>query len=301
MTRSRTLHLLLALAVAAAFSATCLTNALADSSSIAQDEEAIRSAVGSLTEVVRGTYEMTKYGFCNDRYCLLGKYLQPDGSASTSETLKEGEHYVFIATCSDVFADVQIRVVDADGKTVGEDDSRAGWPLVAFDPPSTGKYTVTMKLTEADESAFCALAILRGNGVLLSSKVTYDALSRFETAVSTVSEAFAKKNSSVAVCRWSGTWALMGSVGAPGAGMTMSGLSMETGRHVFVCIGDLGVREVNLSLLDSEKAVLKTDDDHKCVVMFQYPTSSDVKYGLKTDIVKAPNGGLVLTGVLDAS
>lgn len=61
--------------------------------------------------------------------------------------LEAGREYVFQAACDSNCDDVDIEVLDADGRSARRDTSQTIWPSVAVKPEQSARYTVRVWLT----------------------------------------------------------------------------------------------------------------------------------------------------------
>ncbi|MEL7266339.1 MAG: hypothetical protein AAFP69_16220, partial [Planctomycetota bacterium] len=109
----------------------------------------------------RAASEKGSLGFSDT--CYLGAFLSPGNNSYMTMTLEGGRLYAFVGA-TDVDADLDILIERESGGIVAKDTKTDNVPIVTFTPPSTGLYTVRLKLYSADQARFCGMMLLQDGG-----------------------------------------------------------------------------------------------------------------------------------------
>ena len=150
---------------------------------------------------------------------FMGALLQPKSFINWRMQLEAGMRYAFLGGGDNNAVDVDLAVVDAEGRILARDQLADAKPVVAFTPSQTGVYIVRMTLTQAPRPSFCALAILRQGGFTVPVKNLTTSLQKIMAA-----GRLASQRASVRFHEEPNQWALFGAVLRPGDTTTVSGL-----------------------------------------------------------------------------
>ena len=185
-------------------------------------------------------------------------FIDRKNSASMTTPLQAGTAYAFVGVGDDDATDVDVIIKDSAGRIVAQDVDDDAIAAAPFTPAKSGKYTITLKLTNGKAiSSACALSIFRkGGGYKLSDdsvRTTTDNM--FEVSQRLHDKYGSIYNSGV------GQWAVVGSVLKAGVTSTLSGISAGKGAYVFVAMGDEDMVDLDMTVRNAKGKIIQQDTD----------------------------------------
>ena len=218
----------------------------------------VGQAVSRVVVKARGVNQKLSYGF-SEGGCLFGVKLRPGGAASENFSLRAGESYVFIGGGDQTARNVDLTLRDASGRVVSQDIEADAAPFVLFQPKISGRYTLSLSLKAGWRGpAFCAFTVLRKGGLKLPLEHLVEAAIRLDYASFDTFRSAGGGRFNEA----SGTWALYGAVLRQGQALSSAPKRFVAGKRGVVAVGDRGVRDLDLTLLDGRGKVLAQDTQH---------------------------------------
>lgn len=119
----------------------------------------------------------------DEGWSLGGSSLNEGEKASYTREFYAGVTYVIAASGDKDARDVDIRILDRDGRVVEEDTGSSKDATVTFRPKSTGRYTIELHLAEARARSLCYFIIeTPGRGWNVPERDIETALSRLSAA-----------------------------------------------------------------------------------------------------------------------
>ena len=185
-------------------------------------------------------------------------FVDRKGAASITTPLDAGTDYAFVAVGDDDATDVDVIVKDSAGRIVAQDVDEQEVAAAPFTPGKSGKYTVTLRLTDGKaSSSACALAIFRqGGGYNLTADSVRDTTDNMFEVSQTVHDKYNTIYNS-----GGGQWAIVGSVLKAGATSTLSGINVRKGTYVFVAMGDEDMVDLDMKVLGANGKLIDKDND----------------------------------------
>lgn len=103
----------------------------------------------SYAETVWGQLQ-THYDFISERNFTPENYvvgrLRSGATDAWNLYFESGGHYVITGACDTDCSDLDLAVLDANGKTLIEDTATDDYPVVEFRPTASGQYTVEVEM-----------------------------------------------------------------------------------------------------------------------------------------------------------
>jgi len=238
----------------------------------------------------------TEYGFIDGQFCVLGAYLPKEQTVSMSFKLKAGTSYMFIGGGDDDANDVDLYLKNAAGTTLARDEEEDATPIVAFEPTTSGSYSLVLNLQNSDTKAsFCALVALQEGGFEVP-------VSNLDAATKSCLEFCAivsEKMGSASFHQKTGEWALYGGLLKSGSSNTISGLDFEAASHAIVATGDDNTTNIDLALLDANGATVEEDIAKDATPIVTHDMQKGISYKLKISNKKSTGAALIIAAVLD--
>ena len=127
--------------------------------------------------------------------------------------------------------------------------------MVQYTPPRSGTYTIYVKLYDAPEACFCALAVLRRDGVDVPTENVVKATGNLLGHCMTV----AQKVETAGFNTEENQWAVWGAIYEEGQRLTVDNIKLPEGTNVFIAAGDTQTVDVDVHLLANSDKLLAED------------------------------------------
>ena len=185
-------------------------------------------------------------------------FIDRKGAASITTPLDAGTDYAFVGVGDDDATDVDVIIEDSAGQVVAQDADDQEVAAAPFTPEKSGKYTVTLRLTDSKaSSSACALAIFRkGGGYKLKSDSVRDTTDNMFDVAQKVHDKYDTIYNS-----GGGQWAIVGSVLKASASATLSGVNVKKGTYVFVAMGDEDMIDLDMKVVGADGKLIDKDND----------------------------------------
>ncbi len=250
--------------------------------------ERMRAATKTLAlrvNKILGTSET--YGL-NHNFSIFGGFIAEKSQCGATLYFESGKEYMIVAG-GDVFAeDVDLEIVDPEGKVLGRDTDASQTAVLQFSPPKSGRYSVSTKLYAGKSGAFVSMAIYVTGGYKVPSKnisTAIDSLMDFATSCNEIAE---KNNWDCFFHTPPGYWSLFGGIVKPETTATSSGLDYPPGLYSVIATGDTVIRDLDLRISEAGKTVGEDVDVSKIAsVSFERKKSSK----LQIDLINADSNG----------
>ncbi|HRE88020.1 MAG TPA: hypothetical protein PK095_02680 [Myxococcota bacterium] len=251
-----------------------LTSALAPPAfaNASRPERQLREATERVIDKAREVVAISSYGFDDTGDCFLGAWLRAGKSASMSQVFEGGREYLLIGGGTDETRDLDIKILDDEGKVVAADTASDATPIVRFTPASRGKYTIRLEMhaTNLRHGDFGVLAILRDGAYVVPMR-------DFESSFGGLFESIRFAASTIDSANLyfqdaEGEWCLYGRLLAKSQRVTWSGLDFdEDQRYLVLVSADSAARDVDVVVTDrsGREVASDTDPDARPVAMFQ--------------------------------
>jgi hypothetical protein len=250
-------------------------------------------ALGKIMASARNVTQKSRFGLDDGGTCFMGALLKVGKQVETTIPLKAGTEYAFIGGGDDDAIDLDLYLVNPEGKIVERDIDEDATPVVTFKAPADGKYRVLLKLiAAATKSSFCGYATLRAGGF----EVPPQNLAGCAARLMTVCEVIADKTGGAAFHDEEGEWALVGTILGQGQALTQNGIDLPEGHHAFAAAGDAQADDLDLLIAGADGKHLgeDADEDANPVVLLENPGT----VRLKLTAAKSKGPTLAMAAVL---
>ncbi|MBI4700513.1 MAG: hypothetical protein HY744_04995 [Deltaproteobacteria bacterium] len=176
---------------------------------------------------------------------LLGAYVRPGWSIDWRLALEDGVSYAFVAGGDDEARDLDLSVLDEQGRTLASDDATDAAPVALFSPAHSAVHVIRLALHDATSPSLCVLLVMRQGGHSVSAPDAAAAVAKTMTVAARL-----RPRLSVQLHEEDYQWALLGAVLGPGEEATIAGLHLEPRRHVVVAAAGPDSQDIDLLLRD---------------------------------------------------
>ncbi|MCS7022029.1 MAG: hypothetical protein NZU63_09400 [Gemmataceae bacterium] len=204
--------------------------------------ERMSQAVGRIMAAVRILSDISTYGY-DDGISFLAFFLKYRATVSFERTFNQGSKYVILGSGDENVEDLDIEILDSNGRTVALDTKDDAMPIVEFSPRQTGAYTIRLNLFKASRSSFCAAAILRKGGFDVPIRNLVVATTRL-IALCNVIDRYTSDQ--VTFFDGNNQWALYGAVLRRGEDTTITNIHLGNGKRIFLAAADENARDIDL-------------------------------------------------------
>jgi hypothetical protein len=219
-------------------------------------------AVGRVADEAHAVEQQSALGFDVDHGCLLGAAIVTGEIISIRQSMKGGLEYAILGGGSSNSGDVDIAVLDPNGKPIAADTDDDATPRVHFVAPRDGAYEIKLQLAQATGGgAFVAMAILHKGGYAIPATSLVQSI---KSAVSNAGKASAKVSTMGArglVFHESHDWSFFGTVLKPGEEGGMRGFTLVTDPTVLLGVADAQGTNIDVRVNETQGGRLVAKDD----------------------------------------
>ncbi len=230
--------------------------------------------------------------------CSVGAFIEEDGSASFNLYLSSSEDYVFIGAGDDDVEDLDIYVYDEDGDVVAKDIEDDEYPLVNFSPSYSGVYTIKLKLVSCDANgSFCVMNFMQKDGVTPSTDKFDEAIERMVKVVNYIDDERGTK-----FLDREGEFCYYGfAFPYDGQESQINGIDLnEDETYIMVAVGDDGVDDIDLFLLDSDGDEIDSDTEDDATPIVTHTASYTRRnLSLKVKDINSSSNSFVIAVILE--
>ena len=230
----------------------------------------------AMTAVVEGSKDAiatTDVGF-KPGISVLGAYVRAGDKVKFSSTFEGGRRYIVAAGGNDSAEDIDVAILDEDGKTLAKDDTTDAYAVAAMD--STEKQKVSYVVTNSgSKAAFVCVAVLTNKQ---GWAVHSDNLSAVISRCKKLSD-FTKKEG-YRFYTHKGSWCLFGGLVEQGKSMKTVKLAITAGDHAVIGFSDDQAEVLNLALTNEDGDAIGGDTSKDNFPVFDFPSG----YSGPTDI-----------------
>jgi len=224
---------------------------------------------------------------------IIGAFLHEGKARTFRRGLEGGKEYVFIGAASNPKHDIDLHVVDEDGKRLASDTQEDGLPVVKFTPAKTGSFGIL--IGSAKGTGFIAFSTMCNGCLQIPPKRIDDAVLGITRQAGRLSNALMKAGQKGLVFS-EHDWAFFSTVLETNEQATFA-VDME-GQHVFMASGDESTVDIDLVLKDSSGKVVHEDKQKDAVPGFRHTVKSKGRYQLVVQAPKTKGKSLVTLLVL---
>lgn len=254
----------------------------------------MRQAMDQVVGAARRVATAGNYGLNDQGMCLMGAFLEPKGKVSVNYELRAGETYVFIGGGDEDVKDLDIQITDAAGNLVKEDTLVDAIPVVEITPTRTQTFTVTLDLFDASEKSYVAMTVMRKGATPHDLRAIQTCMDR----IMRVGENVHREAAGADFLAAPNTWAIMGSLLSKGETATLSNFTPGAGNYAFVAAGDDNASDIDLHVLDGNKATIKSDTLVDAVPVVTLRTEAGRNYGVKYENYDSTGRSMVISAIL---
>lgn len=224
---------------------------------------------------------------------IIGAFLHEGKQRIFRRGLEGGKEYVFIGAAGNPNNDIDLHVIDEDGKRLASDTQDDGLPVVKFTPPKTGSYGIL--IGSAKGTGFIAFSTMCNGCLRIPPKRIDDAVLGITRQAGRLSNALMKAGQNGLVFS-EHDWAFFSTVLDTNEQATFA-VDME-GQHVFMASGDESTVDIDLVLKDRSGKTVREDKEKDAVPGFRHTIKSKGRYQLVVQAPKTKGKSLVSLLVL---
>ena len=258
-------------------------------------------AFSRVSAAAQRAQQTTAYGFESNGAAVLGAFLKRGHTISMARPLEGGVKYIIIGGGSDSVTDLDLEVVDSNGRRVGHDTGPDAIPIADFKAPQDGEYTINLRLSGSKAlGSFTAITIMRASdGYNVPVKNLASSFGSALALAAIANDKVVKKGAGSLVYHADGDWCVYGVVLKQSQSITFHGVDVNNPTSLIVGGTDGTATDFDLRALDASKGVIASDtgSDNTPMLLFQ-PASGD-SYAIEASTERSPGPSLVTVMVLD--
>jgi hypothetical protein len=241
--------------------------------------------------------QKTNYGYVNG-ICFLSGHFQKGQELKFYRDFEGGVKYAVIGGGDNRTKNLDVFILDEDGKVVVQDVLEDNIPVVEFTPPRNAKYTIKMVMHDgAPAGGMGSLGILRKGGYEVPAK---NQILAFSGLIDEANKVDRSVKEVVEFSKGPAQWGVFGSIIPNGADLTINGITPGGGTRYWVCGADHTTKDVDLFLYDQTGRLLKKDDRvDPPFPRLDFRTNPDESYSVKVKNVQSSRPSLILVGTLE--
>ena len=218
----------------------------------------------------------TDFGFDDMGSAVAAGYLEPNKPQYLNRQFEGGKTYAVIGA-SATGSNVDLVVTDGANNLVVSDTQQDGQPVVTFDVPETGQYSIQLSVVGVD-AEFGAIVIMEDGGSRISPEVLQHVFQRLLNTGSNFAEQALEKFGAGLVFH-EADWAVQGTILYPGETIRQRGIDLSAAPAVFTAVSHEDGLDINIQVLDSNSGQewLDTEVDSNPLVFIEQP-QADTKY-----------------------
>lgn len=253
----------------------------------------------SATRVLDGIGRITgktQYGY-TDGICFLTAFMLKGEDVRFTRDFDGGTKYAVVGGGDNGVKDLDIFILDKDGKEVVKDTLTDATAVVEFTPPRAGRYTIKVVMHDAGQNGgFGTVGVLKDGGFSVPVRNQQAALKGLVAQCNLVDRQVKEQ---VYFNSGANQWAVYGSIVRSGGDLTIDNITPGGGRRVWVGAGDTTAQDIDLYLMNDGGKVLVKDEDDDAVPLIDYRTTPGDRYSLRIKNVRSNGPCLILTATLN--
>ncbi|GEM_PF-1185445 len=253
-------------------------------------------SVARLMDSARLLGDRTSFGY-DGNISILSAFLRTDAEVKLTRHFNAGTRYLVLGGGDNQAGDLDIQVLDSDGRMVAEDRLTDAAPVVDFTPTRSGTYTLRVHLYSGKPS-FCTVAILRDGGFTVPVNNVVTALHGLILRCNAVDR---MTPTDVTFHDAPNSWAMVGGAFAPGEAQSITHMNLGTGKRVMLSSADSNAIDIDLHVLNEKGEVRAKDEDADPNPIVSVTVNNATDAGLKISNVRSNGRSLVLTAFLDVA
>jgi hypothetical protein len=245
--------------------------------------------------------KLGNFGY-DDGICILGAWVDCRDDVQFWLSLRKDDNYMLVAGGDNDCQDVQIDVLDENGKQVAGEKRVAPDASVTFAPPADGWYLMKLSLMRSRNNlpCVCVACILKENGHQIPLKNLDDSADKLLKLFSDNDRLLHEKDGKRLEFRKArNQWGLYGAVLDQGQTKNVTNLDLGVGRKLFLALGDQNTEDVDLFILDKAGQVLEKDTKVNSEAIVRFTPAPGGRYGIKMLNYKGPGPAVIMTGIFD--
>lgn len=249
-----------------------------------------------LASIERGN-KNNAYGYVNG-ICFLSGYFKKGQELKFFREFEAGVKYAVVGGGDNGTRNLDLFILDEDGREVVKDVLEDNVPIVEFTPDRKSRYTIRMVMQDgAPGGGMGTLGILQRGGYDVPGK---NQVLAFNGLIDEANKVDRSVKEVVDFSKGPGQWGVFGSIIPSGADLTISGLTPGGGSRFWVCGADQTTKDVDLFLYDQTGRLLKKDDRvDPPFPRLDFRTNPDESYAVKVKNVQSARPSLILVGTLE--
>jgi hypothetical protein len=238
----------------------------------------------AVVQVISGLGELTEragqrgFGLDSGFSFVIG-FLKQGEQKGLVSPLEAGKNYMFIGKGDEDVLDLDIHIVDEDGKVVASDTLTDNFPILSFKPTKKGRYSVRLKLESAKIPGFCGLVVLKEGAPRFTRADLLAASTRMLGVAGRVRKSLDNK---INYETDSNEWSILGTILQKGESTTMGPYTGAGMNYVIYGVGDDDVEDLDLEILDAANGkVLAGDTKNDNIPVCEFDTGKEQNFTVK--------------------
>ncbi len=246
------------------------------------------------SELVNSLYD---YDYRNG-LSSIGGFIKEGNYITFNLYLSSSGEYLFVGGGDDDVKDLDIYVYDKDGNIVSKDNEDDANPMVNFSPSSSGVYEIKLKLISCDANgSFCAMNFMLKNGVKPATDKFDQGINKMVKVVNYIDDQKGTKflDREGEICYYGFTFS------SDDKESQINGIDLQGDQDYFMlAVGDDGVYNIDLVLMDSDGNKLDSDTDDDATPIVTHNSSSlKENLSLKVKDIDSKTKSYIITVVLE--
>ncbi|MFM7101652.1 MAG: hypothetical protein ACKO3N_10835 [Verrucomicrobiota bacterium] len=254
----------------------------------------LTESVGRVVRAVGQLPQQNPFGY-DAGVSILSTFLAPGGEARVTHPFRAGRRYLLIGGADAQTSDMDIVILDAQGRPLAEDRLVDATPRMTYRAQSTGPHTIKISAF-GTRPACCTLVVLAEDGIRLPASHLSEALDGVLQGCQAVGQSAPVR---IAFRPEPAGWILWGGVCRPKQGLEIPGVQLGVGRRAVVGAGDSQARQIDLCVLTPREEVLARGAQDTATPVVPLKTQAPLEARLQLRSVHESSPSLVLAAILN--
>lgn len=276
-----------------------LTTAMADPTSPTNSghrEPALRltESFERVAKAVRQLPDQTPFGY-DAGVSILSTVLTPGAEARVTHSLRAGRRYLLIGGADALTSDMDIAILDVQGRPLAEDRLVDATPRTSFTARTTGPHIIKISAF-GPHPACCTLVVLADDGIRLPANRLDEALAGVLSAGQSAGQSSPAR---IAFRPEPAGWILWGGVCGPEQSLGIPQIPLGVGLRTFVGAGDSQCQEIEFLIFNNRAAIVARATPDNATPVVSTKAQGPLEARLQLRSVRSNGPSLVLAALLD--
>lgn len=238
-------------------------------------------ALAEMMVLVRTVTDDTEFGY-DSGICLIGVYMLPGQTHTFSARFLAGTEYAVIAGGDEDCTDIDLAVLDANGRVLDSDDRTERLAIARFTPGVNTDGTIQVRLKGARRDAFVTYAIMKAGGYNVPKENLIAAGDRFLGMANRASELAQQDRQFARFLAERNQPAVFGAIlTTRNDWVQVQSLTLGDYPCVMAAAGDTQVEDIDMLLMDAADNVLANDLEKDATPVIQFQPQRRERYTIR--------------------